>query len=158
VQIGDENLHLVRGILDELFEARNSVSVITFKKTAGQTAQLLPGTCDYVLWYARDVDKVKFRTLLKERQLGDAGADAYTAVELGGGMTFWETDFGSFINDPDEAKVMMRIDPEDGALVTLYPACQATARHSLGELERRFSFKHEPWCRPEWRRKPLPVQ
>jgi adenine-specific DNA-methyltransferase len=85
VQIGDENLHLVRGILDEVFEARNFVSVITFKKTAGQTAQLLPGTCDYVLWYARNVDKVKFRPLLKERQLGEEGADAYTAVKLSEG-------------------------------------------------------------------------
>jgi len=85
VQISDENLHLVRNILDEVFETKNFVSVITFKKTAGQTSQLLPGTCDYVLWYARKEDRVKFRTLFKERQLGDEGADAYTAVELAGG-------------------------------------------------------------------------
>src|SRR2546425_2324824 len=54
VQINDENLHLVRNLLDEVFEAQNFVSVITFKKTAGQTSQLLPGSCDYVLWYARN--------------------------------------------------------------------------------------------------------
>jgi adenine-specific DNA-methyltransferase len=85
VQIGDENLHLVRNILDEVFEARNFVSVITFKKTAGQTSQFLPGTCDYVLWYARNAEKVKFRTLFKERQLGEEGAGAYTSVELADG-------------------------------------------------------------------------
>lgn len=85
VQIGDENLHLVRNVLDEVFGSKHFVSVITFRKTAGQTAQLLPGTCDYVLWYARDRDKVKFRTLFRERQLGDEGADAYTSVELPNG-------------------------------------------------------------------------
>jgi adenine-specific DNA-methyltransferase len=82
VQIGDENLHLVRAVLDEVCGAANFVSIVTFKKTAGQTSQHLPGTCDYVIWYARNIEKLKFRTLFKERMLGDEGADAYTAVEL----------------------------------------------------------------------------
>ena len=82
LQIGDENLHLVRVIMDEVFGSNNFISIITFRKTAGQTSQNLPGTCDYVIWYARNKEKLKFRTLFKERGLGDEGADAYTSVEL----------------------------------------------------------------------------
>lgn len=48
VQIGDQNLHLARSILDETFGSNNLVAVITFKKTAGQTARYIPGTCDYL--------------------------------------------------------------------------------------------------------------
>src|SRR5213596_2893810 len=44
VQIGDENVHLVRDILDEVFGSENFVSLITFKKTSGSTGEGLPGT------------------------------------------------------------------------------------------------------------------
>src|SRR5687767_3601124 len=52
VQIGDENVHLVRCVMDEVFGAENFVSEITFAKTAGASSDLLPGITDYVLWYA----------------------------------------------------------------------------------------------------------
>jgi adenine-specific DNA-methyltransferase len=61
IQIGDENLHLVRSVLDEVFGAANSVSVITIVKTSAQEDLLLPAVCDYVLWYAKDKNAVKYR-------------------------------------------------------------------------------------------------
>lgn len=85
VQIGDENLHHVREILDDVFGAPNFVSVITFKKTAGQTSLYLPGTTDFIIWYAKDPARLKFRTLFRKRALGDEGSDAYTSVRLGNG-------------------------------------------------------------------------
>lgn len=63
VQISDENVHLVRGILDEVFGAENFVSEITVKKTTPLGARLLPRENDYVIWYAKDETKVKYRQL-----------------------------------------------------------------------------------------------
>src|SRR5579864_3289770 len=54
VQIGDENLHLIRSVLDEIFGIDNFCSCISFAKTVGATSELLPGTLDYVLWYSRN--------------------------------------------------------------------------------------------------------
>ena len=61
VQIGDANVHLVRALLDEVFGPANILAEITFRKTAGGTGDFLPGVVDYLLWYARDADSVKFR-------------------------------------------------------------------------------------------------
>lgn len=77
VQIGDENVHLVRSVLDEIFGPENFVSQITFAKTSSATAQFLPGTADYLLWFARDVERVKFRRLYDAKALGGAGGGEY---------------------------------------------------------------------------------
>ena len=62
VQIGDENVHLVRSVLDEIMGAENFVSMISFVTTSGFTqASALPRTGDYILWYARDADQLKSR-------------------------------------------------------------------------------------------------
>ncbi|WP_336031027.1 site-specific DNA-methyltransferase [Geodermatophilus sp. FMUSA9-8] len=82
VQIGDENVHVVRSLLDEVFGADNFVSQITFRKTAGQTAAFLPGTTDYLLWYAKQRGQMKYRQLFMAKDVGGAGADAYDMVEL----------------------------------------------------------------------------
>ncbi len=80
VQIGTENVHHVRELLDEVFGTDSFVALITFKKTAGQTARHLAGTTDYLLWYARDLDQLKYREVLQPRRLGDD--EAYAFVEL----------------------------------------------------------------------------
>jgi len=72
VQISDENVHLVRALLDEVFGSDNFVSILTFRKTAtagspsGGT-QVLAAVSDYLLWYARDRERVKYRQLFQER-------------------------------------------------------------------------------------------
>ncbi len=81
VQIGDQNVHLVRSLLDEVFGAENFVSIITYSKTTGATADLLPGTADFLLWFAKDRDFVKFRRLYSEKTFGGAGAAKYDQVE-----------------------------------------------------------------------------
>ncbi|MDO8795618.1 MAG: site-specific DNA-methyltransferase [Vicinamibacterales bacterium] len=82
VQIGDENVHLVRCVLDEVFGSENACSLVTFKKTSGATGELLPGTTDYIIWYAKNFDHVKYRTVYREREVGGEGGEAYTFVEL----------------------------------------------------------------------------
>jgi adenine-specific DNA-methyltransferase len=69
VQIGDENLHHVREVLDETFGPANFCSVITVTKTAGQSAQLLAGVTDFVLWYAKDRAQTKFRRVYRQKAL-----------------------------------------------------------------------------------------
>ncbi len=78
VQISDENLHHVRAVMDEVLGSENFVSVIPFVKTAGLGASGLPTVCDFLLWYARDHERMKFRPLYNSRGFGDDGADAYS--------------------------------------------------------------------------------
>jgi adenine-specific DNA-methyltransferase len=72
VQIGDENVHRVRTLLDELFGAENYISQIRFRRGGFQTSSLLPETYDYLLWFAKDVEKVKFRRLFQPTERSDA--------------------------------------------------------------------------------------
>jgi adenine-specific DNA-methyltransferase len=80
VQIGDENVHRVRGLMDEVFGEDNFVSLITFVKTSSQTDNLLAGVSDYIVWFAKDKGKVKFRRALKEKAVGGDGASSYKQV------------------------------------------------------------------------------
>ncbi|HVB59374.1 MAG TPA: DNA methyltransferase [Candidatus Acidoferrales bacterium] len=70
VQIGDENVHLVRNVLDEVFGSENFVSLITVQKMAGLASEFLKGACDYVLWFAKDKTQTKYRQLFNEKILG----------------------------------------------------------------------------------------
>jgi len=68
VQISDENLHRVRMLLDEVFGPENYCSVINFRKTTLQSGDLLPDTNDYIIWYAKDRNCAKYRTLYRKRE------------------------------------------------------------------------------------------
>jgi adenine-specific DNA-methyltransferase len=63
VQIGDENVHLVRTLLDEVFGADNFFVQISFKSTDPLGQKGIPKTYDYILWYAREKESIKFRPL-----------------------------------------------------------------------------------------------
>lgn len=63
VQIGEENVHLLRVLMDEVFGETNFVRCIGFKKTVGQTTNVIPSTFDYLLWFSKDSSGVKFRDL-----------------------------------------------------------------------------------------------
>lgn len=66
VQISDENVHLVRSVMDEVFGSEHFVSLIPFrKKLMPLGSKTLEGMCDFLLWYAKDIDKLKYRTLYK---------------------------------------------------------------------------------------------
>jgi adenine-specific DNA-methyltransferase len=78
VQIGDENVHRVRALMDEVFGDENFISLITFVKTTGQTDNLLASVSDYLLWYAKKQQVMKYRQAYKLKNLGSEGALAYT--------------------------------------------------------------------------------
>ncbi len=90
VQIGDENVHLVRSLLDEIFGNENFVSQITFKKTTGAGSPsggtvVLAAVNDFLLWYAIDASRVKYRQLYQPKTFGGMGAGQYTWVEEANG-------------------------------------------------------------------------
>ena len=79
VQISDENVHLVRNIMDEIFGRENFVSLIAFKKTAGLGTNTLPNVSDYILWYAKHRHSVRYNQIFQQKKLdGDA---AYSLVK-----------------------------------------------------------------------------
>ena len=68
LQISDENVHLVRSVLDEVFGSENFVSFITYKKTTGNRSVLLDGVNDYIIWYAKSISNVKYRRLYESKK------------------------------------------------------------------------------------------
>jgi adenine-specific DNA-methyltransferase len=82
IQIGDENVHRVRALLDEVFGEENFISQIAFAKTTGYSTNFLTGICDYILWYGKSKEKTKFRQPYGEKIRGEAGATKYNRIRL----------------------------------------------------------------------------
>ncbi len=92
VQMNVENEHLVRGLLDEVFGADNFVTSVFFRKTSALSSPMartnaLASTADLLLWYARDVSRMKYRQLYQKKTLDEAGGDHYRLVETADGAT-----------------------------------------------------------------------
>ena len=79
VQISDENVHLVRNLLDEMFGGDNFMSLISFRTKIALNAAYLPNIADYLIWYSKDKEKVKFNRLFVPRREG-AGTQFSNAV------------------------------------------------------------------------------
>lgn len=86
VQISDENLHHVREIMDDVFGSENFVSVISFVKTAGQSDSRLAGVSDYLVWFAKDTEKLKYNQIYHQKVLGAEGASGYNRVREPNGV------------------------------------------------------------------------
>ncbi len=77
VQIGDENVHRVRALMDEVFGEGNLVSVATYAKTTGFSGSHLSSVCDHLIWYAKSISNLKYRALFDIKAQGDVGASKY---------------------------------------------------------------------------------
>lgn len=82
VQINDDNVHLVRTLMDEVFGAANHFATVVFNKTTGFTDQRMSGVYDCLVWYARDIEQIKYRQLYEPKAIGLEGAGVYNKVEL----------------------------------------------------------------------------
>ena len=90
VQIGDENVHLVRAMMDEVLGAENFVSQISFTKTAAANSPVahlntLGSVADFILWYGKDIQRIKYRGLFQEKELTGQAGSAYRSVLLPSG-------------------------------------------------------------------------
>lgn len=81
VQISDENVHHVREILDEVFGAKNFISLISFKKSGGMSQQTLNNICDYIIWYSINNQSIKYRAIFEEKSLSEGIGLRYNQVE-----------------------------------------------------------------------------
>ncbi|MBA2499776.1 MAG: site-specific DNA-methyltransferase [Chitinophagaceae bacterium] len=102
VQIGDENVHKVSVVLDEVFGADNRVATISFATTSGSSTNTLPQVADYILWYAKDKTQSKYRQLyelLSRKELIDFFS-SYVMIELQDGTNRQPTNEERF--DPNK--------------------------------------------------------
>jgi adenine-specific DNA-methyltransferase len=127
VQIGDENVHRVRALMDEVFGEQNALSTIIVWKTSSQTSSALPTTCDFILWYAHNRELLKYRQMftIKDPNNPDSSAGEY--------KNFWKG-FGEYLTEKKANKA------EVDALKRFRPS--PTTSQSGSETT-RFSFLYK---------------
>ena len=81
VQIGDENIHRVRALMDEVFGQDNFINLISFVKTGSKGGALLDTVNDFVLWYAGNKELIKYRQLYFPKLFGGERTASYIWVE-----------------------------------------------------------------------------
>ena len=82
VQIGDENVHRVRALMNEVFGDENFCSLISYKTSVGLDSQGLDNTANYLVWYCKNREVRKFRPILRQTIPGEEGASRYKTVWL----------------------------------------------------------------------------
>ncbi len=116
VQIGDENVHLVRCVLDEVFGSENFCSLITVQKTSGTSSPtastlVISAINDYVIWYAKAKEHVKFRQLFTDKDVLSEKS-AYTWIEQPDGTEkrLTELDKNNISRLPDNSRLFRQGD------------------------------------------------
>ena len=87
VQIGDENVHRVRAVMDEVFGEENFCSLLVCRKTSSLNSpvarvNVIPGSADFIVWFAKDREQVKFRQPYAYKILSGEGGDHYRSAEF----------------------------------------------------------------------------
>lgn len=82
VQISDENVHLVRTLMDEVFGSENFIGQIFFQKTGGFSPNYLSGIGDYIIWYGKDSSQTKYRGIYEVSDKPPLGDPNYVWLEL----------------------------------------------------------------------------
>jgi len=88
VQISNDNVHLVRSVLDEVFGSENVVATIVWKK-ASPESNTIRNAFHYVLWYAKNRAVMKVRKLFRERRLSDGSTEDPKKLAPVGGIPGW---------------------------------------------------------------------
>ena len=86
MQIGDENVHRVRTVMDEVFGDENFVSQIVFEKTSSTSTEEMASIGDHIIWFAKSRPSLKFRSAYRMKVLGEAGTTQYVWFDEGGGF------------------------------------------------------------------------
>ena len=82
VQIGDENVHRVRALMDEVFGETNFVGHVIFNKTTGFSGSFLSQVADSILWYGKSLPQLKYRELWRKKVAGEEVGDKVPSVGL----------------------------------------------------------------------------
>ncbi|TXT51254.1 MAG: DNA methylase [Spirochaetes bacterium] len=81
MQIGDENVHRVRALMDEVFGEQNAVSMILVQKTSGARAEVIDNVVDYILWYAKNLERIKSRPAFSVKGFDSFIPSNYNRIE-----------------------------------------------------------------------------
>ena len=114
VQVGDENVHRVSVVMDEIFGAENRIATISYATTGGSSAATLPEVADYLLWYAKDRKLAKYRQLYEPLTRAETIEffSSYVMVELSNKQCRAPTSEERFDPDknlPDHARIYRRM-------------------------------------------------
>ncbi|MBL0947585.1 site-specific DNA-methyltransferase [Brevundimonas sp.] len=143
VQIGDENVHRVRAVMDEVFGEENYISQIDFKKTAGLASDFLATSKDHILFYAKDRESAKFRRVFNLKQAGSEGATQFGWIESEDGTV--RRSLRSSEEVPDNWKVISHdnITSTGFATTTNYPLSLYGRRIVLKQANQRWKTTTE---------------
>jgi adenine-specific DNA-methyltransferase len=154
VQIGDDNVHRVRALLDEVFGDENFVSQITYAKTTGAGSgaggtDVVASVADFLLWYCRSKPHVRFRQPYIQKVAGQTGATKYDQIELPNGERRVSTDVersaaglvpGARLFTLDNLTSQSGVDKTrfdveiDGRVFRPHPAVWKTGESGMGKL------------------------
>lgn len=81
VQIGDENVHRVRAVMDEVFGENNFIRLVSYATTSGLGNEFLDKSCDFIVWYAKDISRLKYRSLFFLKYDKDLQNSPYSLIE-----------------------------------------------------------------------------
>lgn len=144
VQIGDENVHLVRSLLDETFGADNFIAEIIVEKTSGLSMEYLDTVNDYLIWYARNRQVAKYNPLYLDKGIySRSGADVYKFAELRDGTrrNLQPAERENWANLPSGMRVY-RIN-------ALTSQTQATTTRYLAEFQgKKYESGQRQWATP----------
>ena len=127
VQIGDENVHRVRSLLDEIFGDDNFCREIIISKASALSSTLLAGTNDFILWFAKSIAHVKYRPTIIPTDIFENPNERYICVE---------TPTGEIVDLSVKQKMRLAPIPE-GRILRIYPTYSQT-----GGSSSRFDFAY----------------
>lgn len=81
IQIGEDNVHRLRLLMDEVFGDNNQVGTIAYRTSIGLGAKYLDLVTNYLLWYSSNIEKMKYHPIFQEVRLGEEGATRYLNAE-----------------------------------------------------------------------------
>lgn len=87
VQIGDENVHHVRELIDEVFGPANVLTQIAFRTTTGRASGMLAAASNYIIWAAKDAANCKYRALFQDKSSGASTDQVYSLVRDSAGTS-----------------------------------------------------------------------
>ena len=87
VQIGDENVHRVRAMMDEVFGEENLISEIAFRTTTGRAGDYLAAASNYLIWYARSRKTCKYRPMYQDKSAGSSTDQVYSLIRFEDGQS-----------------------------------------------------------------------
>ena len=101
VQIGDENVHRVRALMDEVFGEKNIISQIAFRTTTGRAGDYLSSASNYIIWYSKNRQVCKYMALFQEKSAGSSATKVYSLImdEYGHSERIPEKDRASILKE-----------------------------------------------------------